>query len=69
MEKQSIKDIIQVTINNLSSIRVPAGLMEEIGMPIVQNIQNLDMCLQMIQEQEHCEAANGGIFGENESKE
>lgn len=34
-------EIIDITIGNLSNISVPAGLTEQIAIPIAQNINNL----------------------------
>ena len=34
-------EIVDITIGNLSNISVPAGLTEQIAIPIAQNINNL----------------------------
>ena len=42
------EEIISITINNLSNISVPAGLAEQITIPIVQNIGNLKKAYELM---------------------
>lgn len=49
-KKYTAEEIVQITINNLSGILVPAGLTEQIGIPIAQCISNLNVLRQMMQE-------------------
>ena len=42
-------EIVDITINNLCGINVPAGLTEQIGVPLAQNITNLRILKEMIE--------------------
>ena len=44
-KKMSIKEVLEITIRNLTNISVPVGLTETIGMPIMQNVGNLRQCV------------------------
>lgn len=46
------KEVVEITINNLCAINVPAGLMEQIGVPLYQNINNLKILLQAMNDAE-----------------
>lgn len=43
-------EIIDITIGNLSNINVPAGLTEQIGIPMMQNINNLKILKKKLEE-------------------
>ena len=44
-QQLTVEQVIEITINNLMVIRVPAMMAEEIGVPIQKNIGNLRQCL------------------------
>lgn len=45
MEKElTVKEVLQLTIDMLSNIRVPAGMTNEIAIPIMRSIDNLKAC-------------------------
>lgn len=60
MEEQgkiiTVGEMVQLVINELSAIHVPAGLTATIGVPIYRSIQNLQKC-QIAWAQEAAEAA------------
>ena len=45
------KEIIEITISNLGNISVPVNLVEQIGIPLAQNINNLKIALGKMQEE------------------
>jgi len=47
-KKYTPEEIIDITINNLSNISVPAALTEQISIPIIQNIGNLRKALEIM---------------------
>lgn len=44
----SVAEVLQITLNQLSGIQVPVGLIESIGVPILDSIDNLRNCLQAL---------------------
>lgn len=44
----SIREVLELVINDLNGINVPVGLMEQIGLPINQSIGNLKACVEAI---------------------
>lgn len=44
----SVAEVLQITLNQLSGIQVPVGLIESIGVPILDSINNLRNCLQAL---------------------
>ena len=53
--KVPVKDILDITIRNLSNIMVPVGLMQQIGVPIVQSLNNLKLATEQLASDEHAE--------------
>ena len=49
MEKLTVKQVLEITIQNLESIMVPAGLTEQIAIPIAQNANNLRECIKSLE--------------------
>lgn len=49
-QKLSVKEVIEITMRNLMDIRIPAGFVQEIGIPISQQISNLQECLNAIEQ-------------------
>ena len=45
----TISQVLQANIANLSNIRVPMGLLNEVGMPIARTIEDLKVCVQAIE--------------------
>lgn len=46
MESQySVKEVIEIVVRQLGKIQVPVEMMEQIGIPIVREINNLKQCL------------------------
>ena len=48
----SIREVLELVINDLNGINVPVGLMEQIGLPINQSIGNLKACVEAINRDE-----------------
>lgn len=48
----TIKEVLELVIDDLSKINVPVGLMEQIGLPINQSIGNLKACVEAISRDE-----------------
>ena len=44
----TIKEVLELVIDDLSKINVPVGLMEQIGLPINHSIGNLKACIEAI---------------------
>lgn len=42
----TIKEVLEITINNLNGISVPRWLNEQIGIPIDNAVGNLKLCLE-----------------------
>ena len=42
------EEIIEITINNLNNISVPVGLQQQIGIPLLQNVNNLKEALRIM---------------------
>ncbi len=49
METMTVNEVLAITIRNLQNILVPAGLTNEIAIPLSQNIGNLQECLIALQ--------------------
>ena len=46
MESQySVKEAIEIVVRQLGKIQVPVEMMEQIGIPIMREINNLKQCL------------------------
>lgn len=50
-QQMSVEEVLQLTINNLKGIQVPVELSESIGVPILRNINNIQLCLNAFHEQ------------------
>lgn len=48
----TIKDVVEMTVNELSDLSVPVGMIESIGIPISRAIRNLNACLDAMEKQE-----------------
>lgn len=48
----TIKEVLELVIDDLRKINVPVGLMEQIGLPINQSIGNLKACIEAINRDE-----------------
>lgn len=44
----TVTDALKVVVTDLSNIAVPAGLVNQIGIPIAQSIRNLQECIKAI---------------------
>lgn len=44
----SIREAIEIVINQLNGINVPVGLLQQIGFPINQAVDNLRACVEAI---------------------
>lgn len=51
-EQLTIKQVLLANIQNLSMIRVPAGMINEIGIPISRTIHDLTACVNAIESNE-----------------
>lgn len=45
----TVADVLKVTVEMLSGVMVPAGLSEQIGVPIQHSIRNLQECVRAIE--------------------
>lgn len=50
-KQMSVEEVLQLTINNLKGIQVPVELSESIGIPILRNINNIQLCINAFHEQ------------------
>lgn len=48
----TIKEVLEMVVNNLSGISVPVALMQQIAAPISQSIKNINACLEAMARQE-----------------
>lgn len=48
-ERLSIEQVLEITVNLLSGISIPASLVESVGVPISRGIGNLKACLTAIE--------------------
>ena len=46
------EQIVEITINNLAAINVPALLAEQIGIPVMKSIGNLKILQQMMKQED-----------------
>ena len=67
--KYTPEQIIEITIRNLNGINVPAGLTEQIGIPILQNINNLRECLKLMTAKPEEEPIDLGTIDLDEAEE
>ena len=47
--QMTVQEVLNVTMNNLGAIAVPVALSEQIGMPIVNAINNLRLCVEALE--------------------
>ena len=59
MEEMTIAEVLEITAQLLSEIRIPAALAEEIGLPISRAVCNLHACLEAIRREENNKADGG----------
>lgn len=52
MENMTLKRALQETNNILAGISVPMGLMQQIGVPIIRAMENLQNCISEIRDPE-----------------
>ena len=50
-EKMTVEKALEVTANLLREIKVPVGLMQDIGFPINAAIGNIEVCIDAIKQQ------------------
>jgi len=50
--KMTVTQVIEATRDMLAAISVPVGLMDSVGTPIAHAMQNLNLCLEAIQNAE-----------------
>lgn len=44
-EKMTVEQLLGVTVNLLNGINIPAGLIEQIGIPVSRAINYLQLCI------------------------
>lgn len=49
----TVREVLEITANNLGGISVPRSLNEQIGIPIDHAISNLRACIEAIDRQEN----------------
>lgn len=64
-ETMTIEQVLEATAGLLGRIRVPAGETEEIGVPILHAIGNLNACIEAIRRKEQEEAEDGHAGKDN----
>ena len=52
METMTVRQVLEITMNNLGNIAVPRALNQMIGIPIDQAIGNLQACIEAMDAQE-----------------
>ena len=52
METMTVRQVLEITMNNLGNIAVPRALNQLIGIPIDQAIGNLQACIEAMDAQE-----------------
>lgn len=62
-------EVVQVTINLLSNINVPAVLSESIGIPVLNAIKNLGILKSMIESEEEQKAQDTSEYFAKETEE
>lgn len=62
-------EVVQVTINLLSNINVPAVLSESIGIPVLNAIKNLGILKSMIEMEEEQKAQDTSEYFAEETEE
>lgn len=67
MKELSVKEALKVTIANLEKIQVPVGMMKQIGGPLAMNVENLQLCVDALEqaEKEQARAAEAAMDGES----
>ena len=50
--KLTIKEVLEMVATNLAAISVPAGMHDQIAVPIMQSVGSINACLKAIAEQE-----------------
>lgn len=55
----TVKEVLEITINNLNGISVPRWLNQQIGIPIDNAISNLMACLEAMDRKPEEEVQNG----------
>ena len=59
MENQmTIDQVLRITINEMEGLKVPVGLMDEIGIPIARAISNIRLCIQAVEASREQQAQN-----------
>lgn len=48
----TIKEVLELVVNNLSGISVPVALTQQIAAPISQSIKNINACLEAMARQD-----------------
>ena len=56
-QRLTVEDVIRITVSDLENIMVPAGLIDQIGMPVQNAIRNLYGCLDAIDRDKQQKAA------------
>ena len=46
-QRLTVEQVVELTIRDLESVRVPMGLMDDIGVPVGRAIRNLKECLRV----------------------
>ena len=52
METMTLKRVLQETNNILATVNVPMGMMQQIGLPIMRAMENLQNCISEIRDPE-----------------
>lgn len=46
----TVEDVLKVTIKMLESIKIPAVMVDEVGIPVARSIGNLNACLNALEQ-------------------
>jgi hypothetical protein len=58
-ETLTVRQVLEITVNNLRGIMIPVELADTVGGAIVGSIRNLDMCIKAMDEAENGGATDG----------
>ena len=56
----TVEEVLQATVGMLEGIRVPAGLIDEIGIPLARSISNLRQCVAAMEDARTDAGEEGG---------
>lgn len=61
----TVKQVLDITARNLESISVPVGLIQTIGVPLMNSVENIRKCIIAISEPEETQEEPAEVEEEN----